>query len=233
MSKPSSKLEKQEKYKKKYKKNYLAINKLHLKNDDEYQEMEKEQKQKKVNFDELFVKKPKTKFDDLFDKIKKTDYKSYIRIETNFGNLNFEIFASETPIASLNFIRLCQQKKYNNSIFHRMIPGFMMQGGKIPSNCIYEKPFPNEINENIKFEFEGLLGMANTGPNSNTTEFFVTFAPLNHLNDKYSCFGKLVGGKKILKQIESVERTKSDKPLKDIKILNTIVYFDPFEELSK
>jgi hypothetical protein len=170
MSKNPTKLEKQEKYKKKFKKNYLVVNKLHLNNDEEYKQLEEQQK--KVNFDELFSKKSKSKNEDIFEKIKKTDYNCYIRIETNVGNLNFEIFASKTPKTSYNFMKLCQQEKYNNSIFHRLVPGFMMQGGKISSDCIYEKPFPNEIVGDLKFDEEFKLGMANTGPNSNTTEVF-------------------------------------------------------------
>jgi cyclophilin family peptidyl-prolyl cis-trans isomerase len=75
-------------------------------------------------------------------------------------------------------MKLCQQEMYNNSIFHRLVPGFMMQGGKISSDCIYEKPFPNEIVEDLKFDEEFKLGMANTGPNSNTTEVFFSIHPV-------------------------------------------------------
>jgi hypothetical protein len=124
-----SKKEKSEKYKKKFKKGYMEINKMHL-NKEEYDDFYKEQKDI-INKDisQNTEKKPYSKYDDLFEKVSKMgkEYgKAYLRLITNFGNLNFEIYCSQTPVTSYNFLELCEQNEYNNIPFHRLIPDFMV-----------------------------------------------------------------------------------------------------------
>ncbi|KAK8847361.1 peptidyl-prolyl cis-trans isomerase-like 2 [Kwoniella newhampshirensis] len=163
--------------------------------------------------------------------------KAYATILTNFGGLNVELHGDRAPKTVYNFVQLAKQGKYDNVAFHRLIPGFMIQGGDPTGTgkggqSFWGEPFRDEYSEKgaYKHDGRGVLSMANSGPRSNTSQFFLTFRETPHLNGKHTVFGKLVGGEEVLDKIERISvRPGGDRPAKDIVILGVNVLQDPFE----
>lgn len=175
----------------------------------------------------------------VFEKLKKspTPVRAYISIITNLGNLNVELFVSETPRTTYNFFKLCAKKYYNGIVFHRSIKHFMLQGG-CPKGTgrggesIWKQEFKDEFVSTLKHNSRGILSMANHGTNTNGSQFFICYRPAPHLDGKHSVFGKLVGGLETLDKIERIQTDKNDKPLQEIKILDTKIFGDdPFEQV--
>ncbi|WVW78497.1 peptidyl-prolyl cis-trans isomerase-like 2 [Kwoniella bestiolae CBS 10118] len=163
--------------------------------------------------------------------------KAYATILTNFGGLNVELHGDRAPKTVYNFVQLAKSGYYDNVIFHRLIPGFMVQGGDPTGTgrggkSFWGEPFRDEYNEKgaYKHDGRGVLSMANSGPRTNSSQFFITFRETAHLNGKHTVFGKLVGGEDVLDKIERVAvRPGGDRPVKDIVILGVNVLQDPFE----
>ena len=130
--------------------------------------------------------------------------KQYIAIiETEKGNLVLELFASDVPITVNNFVFLAREGFYDGTTFHRVIAGFMAQGGD-PTGTGTGGPgykFADEFTEHT--HVIGALSMANAGPNTNGSQFFITYTPQHHLDGKHSVFGQLVDGMDVLKTIEN------------------------------
>ncbi|OJT15552.1 Peptidyl-prolyl cis-trans isomerase-like 3 [Trametes pubescens] len=107
-----------------------------------------------------------------------------------------EIFCEAVPKAAENFLALCASGYYDNCLWHRNIKGFMIQTGD-PSGSgkggqsIWGKPFPDEVRTTLKFNNRGILAMANSGPDTNKSQFFITYAKQPHLDGKYTIFGKV------------------------------------------
>jgi peptidyl-prolyl cis-trans isomerase B (cyclophilin B) len=123
-------------------------------------------------------------------------------IETEKGNLVLELFASDVPITVNNFVFLARDGFYDSTTFHRVIPGFMAQGGD-PTGTGAGTPgyrFDDEITEHT--HVTGALSMANSGPNTNGCQFFITYAPQPHLDGKHSVFGQLIEGMDVLERLE-------------------------------
>ncbi|EUC56374.1 peptidyl-prolyl cis-trans isomerase, cyclophilin-type protein [Rhizoctonia solani AG-3 Rhs1AP] len=165
--------------------------------------------------------------------------RAYVRMVTNLGgSLNLELFCEKAPKTCYNFIMLAKSGKYDNCPFHRLIPGFMIQGGDptgtgTGGQSHWGTPFRDEFDmpKAEKHDARGVLSMANKGMNSNGSQFFLTFKPTPHLDGKHTVFGKLVGGEDVLDAMESVPCVPgTDKPAKDILITEVIIYQDPFEE---
>jgi len=119
-------------------------------------------------------------------------------IETEKGNITLELFAKDVPVTVNNFVFLAREGYYNNCTFHRVMPGFMAQGGD-PTGTGFGGPgyyIPNEISEHK--HVEGALSMANAGPNTNGSQFFITYAPQHGLDGDYSVFGQLTDGMDVL-----------------------------------
>jgi len=134
----------------------------------------------------------------------------------------------------------CENGYYKNTKFHRNIRHFMIQGGDPTAtgrggNSIWGKDFPDEFIKTLKHDGVGVLSMANSGKNTNGSQFFVLYKSAPHLNNKHTVFGKLVGGFEVLKAMGLVEADEYDRPVQEISILDTIVYFNPFspEEILK
>jgi len=137
-----------------------------------------------------------------------------------------------------NFTRLAQKGYYKGVAFHRNIKNFMIQGGD-PSGTgrggasIWGKNFNDEFEGPLVHDTRGILSMANKGKNTNSSQFFITYRPVPHLDRKHTIFGKVVGGMNVLSKMEAVETDGSDRPLNKIVIKDVVVYLDPFEEFQK
>jgi len=149
-------------------------------------------------------------------------------INTNMGKIEIELFADKTPKTVENFVEHANQGYYNGIIFHRVIPNFMIQGGDPTGTgrggeSIWGEPFADEIVKSLVFNEPGILAMANAGPNTNGSQFFITVAPTNWLDGKHTIFGKVIGGMDIVYAISKVATSKpGDKPLKNI-VMETVV----------
>jgi len=119
-------------------------------------------------------------------------------IETEKGNVVLELFASDVPVTVNNFVFLAGEGFYNGTTFHRVIPGFMAQGGD-PGTGTPGYSFADEFTEHT--HVAGALSMANSGPNTNGCQFFITYAPQQHLDGKHSVFVQLIEGMDVLKKL--------------------------------
>uniref|UniRef100_A0A669B5C5 RING-type E3 ubiquitin-protein ligase PPIL2 n=1 Tax=Oreochromis niloticus TaxID=8128 RepID=A0A669B5C5_ORENI len=162
--------------------------------------------------------------------------KGYVRLHTNKGDLNLELHCDKVPKAGENFIRLCKKGYYDGTIFHRSIRNFMIQGGDptgtgTGGESFWGKPFKDEFRPNLSHTGRGILSMANSGPNTNKSQFFITFRSCTYLDRKHTVFGRVVGGFETLTAMENIESDpKTDKPKSEIKIISTTVFVDPYEE---
>ncbi|CAD5217596.1 unnamed protein product [Bursaphelenchus xylophilus] len=159
----------------------------------------------------------------------------YVRLLTNHGPLNLELFCKIAPKACENFIRHCADGYYDNSRFHRLIKHFMLQGGDPTGTgkggeSVWGKPFEDEVHHSLHHDARGVLSMANRGTDTNQSQFFITFRPCRHLDGKHTIFGKLVGGLPTLASIERVETDKNDAPLEPVVFIKAEVFVNPFEE---
>lgn len=165
--------------------------------------------------------------------------KGYIRLHTNFGDLNIELHCDRAPRTCENFITLAEKGYYDGVKFHRSIKHFMLQGGDPTGtgrggHCIWGESFADEIKGNhYKHDDRGVLSMANSGPNTNGSQFFITYKPSPHLNGKHTVFGRVVGGMETLTKIEEVETDASDRPLKTVKITACAVFTNPYTEMRE
>jgi len=158
----------------------------------------------------------------------------YAVIETNMGKIVCRLFEEQAPKTVENFVGLATGKKewtdstgkkrkskfYNGLTFHRVIPGFMIQGGDPTGNGIGSPgyQFEDEISPGLKFDQFGRFAMANAGPNTNGSQFFITAAPTPWLDGKHTIFGQVAWGHGTVSRISEVPRDAQDKPLKDVVI---------------
>lgn len=161
--------------------------------------------------------------------------KGYVRLMTNLGNLNLELYCDKVPRTCDNFIQLCNRGYYDNTKFHRLIKNFIVQGGDPTGTgkggeSAFGKPFNDEICKLYSHEGRGVLSMANSGPNTNKSQFFITFRSCKYLDKKHTIFGRLVGGMDVLTKIEDIKTDDADKPVNDIIILKAAVFVDPYKE---
>uniref|UniRef100_A0A9J7XP24 RING-type E3 ubiquitin-protein ligase PPIL2 n=1 Tax=Cyprinus carpio carpio TaxID=630221 RepID=A0A9J7XP24_CYPCA len=144
--------------------------------------------------------------------------KGYVRLHTNKGDLNVELHCDKVPKAGENFVKLCKKGYYDGTIFHRSIRNFMIQGGDptgtgTGGESYWGKPFKDEFRPNLSHTGRGILSMANSGPNTNKSQFFITFRSCTYLDRKHTVFGRVVGGLETLTAMENVESDpKTDKP---------------------
>jgi len=139
-------------------------------------------------------------------------------IDTNVGKIEVKLYAKKSPLAVENFLGLTKKGYYNGTIFHRVIKGFMIQGGDPTGTgrggaSIWGKEFKNENTPNLVFDKPFLLAMANHGPNTNGSQFFITTVPTPHLNGGYTIFGEVVKGQDVVKKIENVSTGAGDRPM--------------------
>jgi peptidylprolyl isomerase len=140
-------------------------------------------------------------------------------LKTNQGDITLELYPKIAPKAVKNFIELSKKGYYDNLIFHRVIKDFMIQGGDPTGTgrggeSIYGKVFENEYAPNVVFDKPGILAMANAGPNTNGSQFFITTKPTPWLNGGYTIFGKVIKGFDVVQKIENTKVGRGDRPIK-------------------
>lgn len=145
-------------------------------------------------------------------------------LETNQGNVEVKLMADIAPKTCENFIGLVEKGYYSGIIFHRIIKNFMIQGGDPTGTgrggeSIWGKPFEDELDEDVKFDKPGLLAMANAGPGTNGSQFFITTVPTPWLNMHHTIFGEVVSGYDVVQKIENTPVDASDKPATTQKIV--------------
>ncbi|MEP0860003.1 MAG: peptidylprolyl isomerase [Ignavibacterium sp.] len=142
-------------------------------------------------------------------------------IQTNMGTIELELFADKTPKTVENFVGLANKGYYNGVIFHRVIDNFMIQGGDPTGTgrggqSLWGGKFEDEFVPELKHDSEGILSMANAGPNTNGSQFFITLVPTPWLDGRHTVFGKVIKGMDVVKAIGKVPRNQQDRPLKDV-----------------
>jgi len=144
-----------------------------------------------------------------------------VKLETNQGDIVIELY-SEMPITAGNFKKLVQEKFYDGVIFHRVIDGFMIQGGD-PTGTGMGDPGYKIKDEFTKTDLDkndrGTISMANAGPNTGGSQFFINLVDNNFLDGKHPVFGKVVEGVDVVDKIGKVEKNAQDKPLEDVVIV--------------
>jgi peptidyl-prolyl cis-trans isomerase A (cyclophilin A) len=164
----------------------------------------------------------------------------YATLKTSMGDIVVQLFEDKAPKTVANFIGLATGTKewtdpktgekvkkplYNGTIFHRVIPGFMIQGGDPLGNGTggpgYR--FEDEFNPELRHTRGGILSMANAGPNTNGSQFFITLAPTLHLDNRHSIFGEVVKGIEVVVAIGNVPRDARDRPLKDVVLKEVVI----------
>jgi peptidylprolyl isomerase len=151
-----------------------------------------------------------------------------VMLETTQGPVEIELMPSIAPLAVANFVGHIESGYYNDLTFHRVIDGFMIQGGDplgtgTGGESIWGKNFPDEFSDEARFDVEGMLAMANSGPMTNGSQFFITTSKPEWLNDKHTIFGKVVEGYDNVKKLEKVETGAQDKPVETQKIVKAYV----------
>ncbi|MBR9681296.1 MAG: peptidylprolyl isomerase [Candidatus Altiarchaeota archaeon] len=139
-------------------------------------------------------------------------------IETNYGTMEIELFEARAPITTKNFIDLAEKGFYNGVIFHRVIADFMIQGGD-PEGTGRGGPgyaIDDEFHPELRHDKLGILSMANSGPNTGGSQFFITLIPTPWLDNKHSVFGQVVVGEDVLKTIGAVQVAPGDRPVEDV-----------------
>ncbi|KAL8896215.1 MAG: hypothetical protein Q9207_007814 [Kuettlingeria erythrocarpa] len=164
-------------------------------------------------------------------------------LETTSGDISLELFAKQTPLASRNFLQLCLDGYYNNTIFHRLVPGFVIQGGDPTGTgeggqAIYDGGvFDDEFHSRLKFNRRGLLGMANTGrKNDNGSQFFLTLGPTTELEGRNTMFGRVVGDTiyNLMKMGEAeLVAEGNERPLYPTRITGAEILVNPFDDMVK
>lgn len=163
--------------------------------------------------------------------VKKSDYKEnldriYANFKTNLGAFKVELYAKECPETVWNFVNLAEGRQetvksgpfYDGLTFHRIINGFVIQGG-CPEGSGRGGPgyrFEDECTPSLRHDSAGILSMANAGPGTNGSQFFVTLAPTPHLDGRHTVFGKVTEGMDVINKIANVDTGAMDKPVEDV-----------------
>eukprot|EP01059_Diplonema_ambulator_P026596 TRINITY_DN4395_c0_g1_i1.p2 TRINITY_DN4395_c0_g1~~TRINITY_DN4395_c0_g1_i1.p2 ORF type:complete len:169 (+),score=28.06 TRINITY_DN4395_c0_g1_i1:306-812(+) len=145
-------------------------------------------------------------------------------LETSMGEIELEFYPDFAPKTVENFMTLVERGYYDNTISHRIIDDFMVQmgdptgtgrGGK---SC-WGQPFEDECTRKLKHTGAGILSMANSGPNTNGSQFFITLGPCDWLDGKHTIFGRVTRGMRVLKRMGRVPVDKNDRPLEEVKLI--------------
>ena len=149
-------------------------------------------------------------------------------LQTNQGDVTLELWGDKAPKTVENFTGLVEKGYYDGIIFHRVIKGFMIQGGDptgtgMGGESLWGGKFEDEFFPNLTFDKGGLIAMANAGPNTNGSQFFITTVATYWLNGRHTIFGKVVDGYDVVKKIEDVKTGRGDKPIEEQKIIKAYI----------
>lgn len=163
----------------------------------------------------------------------------YATITTSMGTIVAKLYEKESPITVRNFVDLALGRKewvdpatrqkvkrplYNGLIFHRVIPGFMIQGGDpLGTGTGGTDEIPDEFDPSLSFDRPGKLGMANAGPGTGSSQFFITEVPTPHLTGKHTIFGQVVEGQDVVEKIARVPRDSRDKPATPVRMVRVAI----------
>uniref|UniRef100_A0A8R1I6M4 Peptidyl-prolyl cis-trans isomerase n=1 Tax=Caenorhabditis japonica TaxID=281687 RepID=A0A8R1I6M4_CAEJA len=155
-----------------------------------------------------------------------------VTLHTTSGDIKIELYVDDAPKACENFLALCASDYYNGCIFHRNIKDFMVQTGD-PSHSgkggesIWGGSFEDEFVSALKHDSRGCVSMANNGPDTNKSQFFITYAKQPHLDMKYTLFGKVIDGFDTLEELETIKVDSKYRPLVQQKIQNVTIHANP------
>ncbi|GES80582.1 peptidyl-prolyl cis-trans isomerase-like 1 [Rhizophagus clarus] len=146
-------------------------------------------------------------------------------LNTSMGVITIELYDDHAKKTCDNFFELAKRGYYDNTIFHRIIEGFMIQGGDPTGtgrggSSIYGSTFEDEIHPDLKHTGAGVISMANAGPNTNGSQFFITLSPTPHLDGKHAIFGRVSNGMEIVKRIGKVTVDRDDRPKENVRIIS-------------
>lgn len=153
---------------------------------------------------------------------------STIVFETTQGNVEIKLWPDIAPKTCENMAGLIKKGYYDGIVFHRVIKDFMVQGGDptgtgAGGQSLWGGKFEDEVTPSVKFDREGLLAMANAGPNTNGSQFFITTVPTPWLNMRHTIFGEVVSGYDVVEKIENVKTAPGDRPVEEQKIIRAYV----------
>mmetsp|Transcript_21746 Transcript_21746/g.55163 ORF Transcript_21746/g.55163 Transcript_21746/m.55163 type:complete len:579 (-) Transcript_21746:91-1827(-) len=173
-----------------------------------------------------------------YARVRKLGKKAYVQLATSLGAINLELHADLVPKTVENFITLAKRGYYDGTVFHRLLKNFMVQGGDPTGTgkggeSAWGPKFADEfIAGKLSHSGRGILSMANSGPNTNASQFFVTFKSCTHLDGVHSIFGRMVGGGDVLSKIENLATDKDDRPKATFTLVAVTVFSNPFEEVD-
>lgn len=153
---------------------------------------------------------------------------THVQFNTSAGQFVIELYYKHTPKTCNNIAELSRLGYYNNTVFHRVIKDFMIQGGD-PSGTgrggesVYGGKFEDEITRQLKHTGAGVVSMANAGPNTNGSQFFITLGPTPHLDGKHTVFGRVYSGMGVVERMGMVQTDKEDRPKNPLTIISTEV----------
>ncbi|KAL5011875.1 hypothetical protein ScPMuIL_010426 [Solemya velum] len=156
-----------------------------------------------------------------------------VTLHTELGDIKMELFCEQCPQTCENFLALCASDYYDGCIFHRNIKGFMVQTGDPTGTgkggtSIWNQHFEDEFSDNLKHNVRGVVSMANNGPDTNGSQFFITYAKQPHLDLKYTIFAKVIDGFDTLDELEKLPVSeKKFRPLTEIHIRNVTIHANP------
>ena len=142
----------------------------------------------------------------------------HANFSTSQGDFRLELFEDKAPITTGNFIKLAEAGFYNSLVFHRVISGFMIQGGCPPGTGRGGPGYniEDEFHPELQHDGPGVLSMANSGPNTGGSQFFITLVPTDWLNNHHAVFGKVVEGIEVVNAIGAVQTGAQDRPVEDV-----------------
>lgn len=169
---------------------------------------------------------------------KRVKQSGFAVIRTSLGELTLELLPEHAPKAAYNFIKLAQKGYYNGVVIHRNIKNFMAQTGDPTGTgkggaSIWGKNFEDEFEGPLKHDARGIVSMANKGKDTNSSQFFITYRKVPHLDRKHTIFGRIVEGLDTLKTIEEADTDDKNRPVEEITMLGVKVLVDPFEDFMK
>lgn len=151
-----------------------------------------------------------------------------VLLETTLGPITLELYTQHAPRTCENFLTLARRHYYDSTIFHRIIPSFMIQGGDPTGTgrggaSIYGEKFADEIHPDLKHTGAGVLSMANSGRDSNGSQFFLTLAPTPWLDGKHTVFGRVSKGLGVVQRLGAVRTGEGDRPVEEVGVVRARV----------